>query len=119
MARTPDPNSDRQKGFRILDDMRGVKREIAIEKLMKELDIDEPYAATIHASHRRLDKERGILVTYYSVEEFKDGKKVKPYLKKTVAYKPTSLLQRLSKKEAVNAWMLDVESRRRYVLTLG
>jgi hypothetical protein len=119
MARTADKNSVRQQGFKILDELRGTKREDAIDILMKKLDIGKSYAATIHATHRTLDKERGLLVTYYSVEEYKDGKKVVPYLKKTTAYRPSSLLQRLTKKEAIEAWMLEVEERKQQVLTLG
>lgn len=119
MPRTADPHSNRQRGFRILDGLRFEKREVAIEILMKELHIAEPYAATIHASHRRLDKQRGILHTLYSVEEYKDGKKVKPYIKKVSAYKATSLLQRMTKQEAIDAWLLDNETRKKQVLTLG
>lgn len=123
MGRVADPNSVRQRGLQILEGMRDYKREDAILVLMDTFDIDEPYAATIHATRRTIDKKKGLLVPLYSVEDQKDGRKVKPYIKKVIGYKMyKDRHQRLTPAGAVSAYLKDLENKIDFVeknLTLG
>lgn len=81
MARKINAKSIRQRAFKLLDKLTNVKREKAIEKLKQKFSIGESYAATLHGSHRTINKENGTMKQVYSVRDVKDGKHVNPYLK--------------------------------------
>lgn len=80
MARTADPNSKRQRGFRILNKYWRSTRAAKIDILMKELEVSRRYAETIYASHRQEGKDQGKYVTTYRVLDQRDGKPCSPHL---------------------------------------
>jgi len=88
MARKKDPNSVRQRAFNMLDNMKNVKRENALAALKAAFGIGESYAATLHAAHRTINKEKGVMTQVYTVRDIKDGKPVKPYLKVENTFNP-------------------------------
>lgn len=87
MARKADPNSKRQRGFKILNRMQRSSRANAIAKLMTELKVDKPYAETIYATHRKMGKDDGKYVTIYRVMDRKNGKPCAPYMSTKVIFK--------------------------------
>jgi len=88
MARKPDPNSVRQRAFNMLDNMTNVKREKALDVLKQTFGIGDSYAATLHAAHRTINKQKGVMVKTFVIRDIKDGKPVKPYLKVINTFKP-------------------------------
>jgi hypothetical protein len=88
MARKKDPNSVRQRAFKMLDNLKNVKREKALEILKEAFSIGDSYAATLHAAHRTINKQNGDMVKVYTVRDIKDGKPVKPYLKVENTFNP-------------------------------
>lgn len=88
MARKKDPNSVRQRAFKLLDKLTEIKREKVLDILMTTFDIGESYAGTLYAAHRTINKENGTMVKVYSVRDIKDGKPVKPYLKVENTFNP-------------------------------
>ena len=88
MARKADPNSVRQRAFNMLDNMKNVKRENALNALKAAFGIGDSYAATLYAAHREINKENGTMVKVYTVRDIKDGKPVKPYLKVENTFNP-------------------------------
>ncbi len=81
MARKIDPTSVRQRGFKLLNGMKTMKRENAISTLKQKFNIGDSYAATIYASHRTLHKEDGTMGKAYSVHDMRDGKSCMPYMR--------------------------------------
>ncbi len=81
MARPANPNSKRQRGFTILDSMKGIKRAAAIIFLKENLGIGNRYAETIYASHRTLAKSNGSMQKAYSVQCLHAGKTVEPFMR--------------------------------------
>ena len=88
MSRTADPKSVRQRAMNLLDKSTEVKREKVIKILMDTYGIGYSYAATLHATHRTINKENGTIVQVYSVRDMKDGKPAKPYLKVENVFNP-------------------------------
>ena len=80
MARPADPNSKRQRGFRILNKYWRASRADKIEILMAELEVSRRYAETIYASHRQEGKDQGKYVTTYRVLDQRDGKPCSPHM---------------------------------------
>ena len=90
MARKADPKSIRQKAFKLLDKLTEVKREDALLVLKSRFKIGEPYAATLYAAHRTINKENGVMAKVFSVRDIKDGKAVVPYLKVVNTFNPAA-----------------------------
>ena len=88
MARKNDPNSIRQRAFKLIARSTKKKREAVIDKLMTTFDIDLPYAATLYAAKRTIDKASGELVKTYVVRDEKEGKPTDPYVKEVYTYHP-------------------------------
>jgi hypothetical protein len=98
---------------------RGLKREHVITDLRETFDIGEAYAATLYASHREMAKQNGTMIEIFSVRETKDGKPVKPYLKREYVFKAPrnstvtpadailAYLDRLKKKEKAALTILE------------
>lgn len=80
MARPADPNSKRQRGFRILNKYWRSSRADKIDILMKELEVSRRYAETIYASHRQEGKDQGKYITTYRILDQRDGKPCSPHL---------------------------------------
>jgi len=81
MPRKADPNSTRQKAFKLLDNMTQVKRDAALILMKALFNIGDSYAASLYAAHRTLNKKSGVMVKVYIVRDIREGKAVKPYLK--------------------------------------
>ena len=107
MARKKDPNSVRQKAFKLLDGLKGTKREMVIKKLKTKYSIGDAYAATLYAAHRTINKENGTMAQVYSVRDMKDGKPVNPYIKIENVFNPNA-----------DACLTAVLAKRRYELGL-
>jgi len=110
MARKKDPSSIRQRAFNMLDNMKNVKRENALKALMAAFGIGESYAATLHAAHRTINKETGVMVKVYSVRDVKDGKPCEPYLKEENTFMPDDNAA-LSPEEAVEQYQKILENK--------
>lgn len=90
MSRKADPNSTRQKAFKLLDNMTQIKREDVLSVLKTQFKIGESYAASLHAAHRTLNKKSGVMVKVYSIRDIREGKAVEPYLKVINKFNPTA-----------------------------
>jgi hypothetical protein len=87
MARPADPNSNRQRGFRLLNKYWRASRADKIDILMEQLGVSRRYAETIYASHRQEGKDQGKYVTTYRVLDQRDGKPCSPHLSSHVILK--------------------------------
>lgn len=84
MARPADPNSKRQRAFKVLDGMRDVDRKIAIAAIKVELNLKQGTADTIYATHRQMGMDAGLYTTTYRILE----KNNEPYVSSHVVYEP-------------------------------
>jgi len=81
MSRIANPNSVRQRAFKMLSDLKTVKRDVAIRLLMTHFKIGVSYAETLHGAYRTMCKKDGSMLKVYTVLDVKDGKAVKPFMK--------------------------------------
>ena len=84
MARPADPNSKRQRAFKVLDGMRDAERKVAIAAIKVELNLKQGTADTIYATHRQMGMDAGLYTTTYRILE-KNGK---PYVSSHVVFEP-------------------------------
>lgn len=89
MARKIDPNSVRQRAFKLLDTMTDIKLNKIVEVLKKTYSIETSYATSLWAAHRRINKKNGTMVQVYSVRDIKQGKIVAPYIKVESVFNPS------------------------------
>ncbi len=88
MSRPISKTSKRQRGLKMLKTMKHMKREAAVEKLQERLDIGKSYAQTIHGTFRTQMKENKTMPQVFSVQDSRDGKKCKPYIRMQNVLKP-------------------------------
>jgi len=88
MARKKDPNSVRQRAFKLLDKFTETKREDVLAVLKSRFNIGKSYAATLYAAHRTINKENGTMVKVYTIRDMKDGLPVRPYIKVENVFTP-------------------------------
>ena len=106
MARTADPNSNRQLAFQLLSRKYMMKTTPAkrLAKVMSVLGVDEPYAQSLIAAHKRLSMKDGTFVSVYRVKDRKNGKPCKPYMSRrgvyTVAVKKSDFITAADAKAA-------------------
>jgi len=88
MARPSNPNSKRQLAFAYLDEIKHIKRNTAIKMLCEQFQIGIPYAQSLHAAHRTINKQSGKMSIVYVVRDIREGKPVAPYIKVINTFTP-------------------------------
>jgi len=88
MARPSNPNSKRQLAFAYLDEIKHIKRIDAIKMLREQFNIGIPYAQSLHAAHRTINKQSGKMSVVYVVRDVREGKPVAPYIKELNTFTP-------------------------------
>lgn len=108
MARKTNATSVRQLAFARLNekDMTSIGRKDAAEILMKEFDIQRPYAMTIYQQHRNEQKKSGAYTAVFVVRDIKDNKATTPFVSTSHVLNPADS-DAVTPEEAVSVYCVN------------